>query len=98
MSTYAKHNLYVGKYDPSGAWRTFEVPPSAQWVVRCKIAEDEEGGRFTSELAKGRPICLILHDDDFWPVMSFLSEEEAATLAAQLTQIVGYAETSTTVK
>ncbi|KKK76736.1 hypothetical protein LCGC14_2860610 [marine sediment metagenome] len=100
MSEYEKHSLFVGKYDKSLGQVAFAPKPDAQWVVRRYLGSKNGEGQFTPEIGEAErgPLVLILQDDSFWPVMSFLTEDEAASLAAQLTEAVGYSLSSTTKK
>ena len=81
--TYKKHNFTIHPYEvlESGA---VQVPEGCEWVVRIYDGEVFH----TPSNSKGQ-ICLILeeaHDkkSGFWPIMNFLSLDEAANLADQL--------------
>ena len=97
MSEYEKHNLYAGAYDKRLAEVSFSPAPNAHWVVRRHLGSKNGEGQFTVEAAgpERGGLVLILQDDSFWPVMSFLTEDEAASLAMELTQAVGYSLSTT---
>lgn len=81
--TYKKHRIYITKAYPTGG-NTVELPNSAKWGVSHYQRSEEVHGIFSPSL-KG-PIMMYLNDDErcFWPVMSFLTDEEATVLAGEL--------------
>ncbi len=85
---YEKHNLYTGNYQVNdhGACNP---PPESEWAVLDQVGEHGEGGEFTLVDGKAESICLILQDQDFWPVMSFITPTEARLLAHTLLEAVG---------
>jgi len=80
---YKKHQIFISK-GYAVKENTVELPDSAQWRVTHHLGNTEEGGHFSPDL-KG-PIMMCLNDDEgqFWPIMSFLTDEEAGALAADL--------------
>ena len=79
VNDYAKHNLYTGKYGRRmNNW--YELGDNAHWVVRRYHGIEEVMGVFSEEDVAGGNICLILEDENFWPVMSFLTPDEAYAL------------------
>lgn len=84
---YGKHQLYKGRYhmSPSGK---IKVPDHCYWQVEKYLGNR----RFGSEPNDVGPICLLLKDEygdwGFWSVISFLTEDEAKGLAAQLLNMV----------
>lgn len=89
MSDYGKHNLYWGIYGER-RFVALSDAPYRRWRVE-RVHESPEGVVVGEG---GDRIALILEDKDFWPVISFLTPEEAAGMAEQLTEIVGYAQTT----
>lgn len=88
MSRYEKHNLFVGKYQlPESGF----VPlPKARWRIARHTGTDAYGGLFSYDPKDdGEAILLALEDGMFWPVMSFLSRDEAAALAGELARFAG---------
>ena len=53
------------------------------------VGDHEEGGQFTMVEGKAESFCLILQDQGFWPVMSFMTVTEARLLAHTLLEAVG---------
>ena len=53
------------------------------------VGEHDEGGQFTPVEGRAESICLILKDQGFWPVMSFITHTEARLLAHDLLEAVG---------
>ena len=93
---YQKHQIFWGAYKSER--EDFVSLPDAQWIIRRHIGMDEEGGHFShdpSDLGLEQSnITLILEDEknSFWPVMSFLTPEEATELARQLLQFAAKGE------
>jgi len=80
---YKKHQIYINKgYAVKG--NTVELPDSAKWQVTHHQGNTEEGGTFSPELRGPIMMCLNDGEGQFWPVMSFLTDEEAGTLATEL--------------
>lgn len=80
---YKKHQIHIAKgYAVKG--NTVELSDRARWGVTHQIRDEEGGGTFSAGL-RG-PIMMYLSDDEgcFWPVMSFLTDEEAEVLGAEL--------------
>lgn len=80
---YSKHNLYWGQYKPDNGSVGLD---KCNWVVLRYVGSDEEHGHFTNNPEDKGDICLVLNDEEnqFWPVMSFLSKDEAKKLAQEL--------------
>lgn len=81
---YKKHQLYLNDYEIKGA-DVVELPPQCNWIVRKHIG----AGYFIDEEKEKGEICLILNEGrgetgGFWPVMSFLTEEETGELCKEL--------------
>ena len=87
--SYKKHQLYTGHYTQKGG--VIRLPKDCYWMV----LKHPRGGDFTNELNAEGEIALILSDDSgrgrprSWPVISFLSEEEARHLAKRLEELAG---------
>lgn len=97
MSSYAKHNLYLGDYKvkrAKGGGRFIELPKKCNWEVLLFTGESEYGGCFILPRYRKRKtdrIALILNetkgeDHGFWPVISFLSNQEAKELIKKLNE------------
>lgn len=83
--SYAKHNMYVGKYRVP---KSGEVQlPEARW--RVGRAEVESFGLVVGATEGSELIAMTLEDGDFWPVISLLTRDEAAALAGQLAEAAG---------
>ena len=97
IKPYSKHNIYIGIYRVKGG-NVVEVPPDAQWKVMYYLGLDENFlGHFVSvnvvdEEDRGeiKAIALILEDakNEFLPIISFLTLEEAEKLAHELLKAV----------
>ena len=85
---YSKHNLYTGTYEVSNHG-VCHPPAESEWTVLAHVGEHDEGGQFTEVEGKAESICLILQDQGFWPVMSFITPTEARLLAHTLLEAVG---------
>jgi len=85
--SYDKHNLYWGAYKPQ---KDFVGIKKADWIVERFLGEDDAGGNFSNNPNDKGTICLILEDKEnsFWPVMSFLSNEEIRKLIKDLTEFI----------
>ena len=75
---HSKHNVYVGKYkidDNSVAI----ITEDSYWRVLMHLEE----GHFVESNTEGGQIALILSEDanSFWPIISFLDDDEARELA-----------------
>ena len=90
---YGKHQLYLDDYKVKNG--VVFLPTECYWMVKRHIG----GGNFIDPdsfemTGKGKgTICLILNQEysaksGFWPVMSFLTEEEAQKLRNQLDQAI----------
>ncbi len=81
---YKKHQLYLDDYKIKEGG-VIELPHECNWIVRKHIGT---GDFIDEEMEKGE-ICLILNEvrgetSGFWPVMSFLTKEEAGELCKEL--------------
>ena len=85
---YAKHNLYTGNYEAS-KHGVCHPPSESEWTVLAHVGEHDEGGQFTAVEGKAETICLVLQDQEFWPVMSFITATEARLLAHTLLEAIG---------
>ena len=85
---YSKHNLYTGNYEVSNHG-VCHPPTESEWTVLAHVGEHDQGRQFTPVEGKAESICLILQDEGFWPVISFLSPTEARILAHTLLEAVG---------
>ena len=76
--------LYLGEDDNGGVFWPSDVSPQEQFVL------DKERFRSiqTDEITQTDKIALILEEDDFWPVISFMSVEEAERLIKKLQQAI----------
>lgn len=86
--SYMKHNLYTGNYsvDDQGVCKP---PDESEWTVLAQVGEHEEGGQFIEVDGRADSICLVLQDQESWPVMSFITPTEARLLAHTLLEAVG---------
>lgn len=86
---YRKHQLYSGIYEVSEDGKT-KVPDECCWIVKS-----HQSGRMFGPVDGPGEIVLILEEDfpigtvdrvgtGFWPVISFLTPDEARRLARQL--------------
>ena len=85
---YSKHNIYISNYEVSDKGVCYP-PADSEWTVLAHVGEHEEGGEFTPVEGKAESICLILRDQGFWPVMSFITPTEARLLAHTLLEAAG---------
>lgn len=85
---YSKHNLYAGNYEVSDQG-VCHPPTESEWTVLDHVGEHDEGGQFIAVDGEAESICLILEDEGFWPVMSFLTPTEARLLAHTLLEAAG---------
>ena len=78
--SYSKHNLYWGAYEEEDG--DYIGLNNSHWVVRKHLGD----GAFTDSTIAHGEICLILEDENisFWPVMSFISKDEAKELIKTL--------------
>jgi len=81
---YSKYQLYLNHYAVSGS-RVVVLPDNCKWTVMRFLGN----GNFTNNSERKGKICLILSEESeeaegFWPVISFLTREEALNLAAEL--------------
>ncbi len=87
--SYKKHQLYTGRYTQKEG--VIRLPKDCYWMV----LKHPRGGDFTNESDAEGEIALILSDDRgrgrprSWPVISFLSKEEARHLANRLGELAG---------
>jgi hypothetical protein len=86
---YKKHQLQTGRYKAKEG--VIRLPRDCYWMV----LRHSGGGEFTNELDADGAIALILSDDSgrgrsgSWPVISFLSNDEARHLARRLEEFAG---------
>ena len=89
---YRKHQIYCGIYDVPENGRV-QLEDGCQWVIRkyLGLREGYGEGEFDDCLEAEGEIALLLDDGDngFWPVISFLSKEEAISLADDLLESAG---------
>ena len=84
--SYKKHQLNTGRYPVKEG--TIRLPKDCYWMVLKHLG----GGDFTNERDATGNIALILSDDRgrgrgrTWPVISFLTTDEALHLAKSLEQ------------
>ena len=78
--------LYLGEDDDGGVFWPSDISPQEQFVL------DKERFRAIkpSEVTQTDKIALILEDNDFWPVISFMSVEEAQQLIKKLQQAIDH--------
>lgn len=87
---YGKHQLYKGDYEMSKGGE-IKPPDECRWVVR----KYQSGRMFSPDVNEPGEIALILEEDypigtvnrvgtGFWPVISFLTPDEAKHLGKQL--------------
>jgi len=83
IKPYSKHNLYTKAYDADEHGRV-TVPNNAKWRAFVYVGYTEHGNFIDS--GSGEVIALVLNDDEnrFWPVISFLTRDEAIELAVEL--------------
>lgn len=86
--SYTKHNIYTGNY-PVNDQGICNPPDDSEWTVLAQVGEHEEGGQFTEVDGRSDSICMVLQDQDSWPIMSFISPTEARLLAHTLLEAVG---------
>lgn len=80
---YQKHQLYLDDYPIKD--KVVNLPDKCNWIVKGHIGS----GDFTDEDDEQGDICLILNETcsevrGFWPVMSFLTKDEAVKLSQKL--------------
>ena len=85
---YSKHNVYTSNYEVSDNG-VCHPPPESEWTVLAHVGEHDEGRQFTEVEGKAESICLVLQDQGFWPVISFITPTEARLLAHTLLEAVG---------
>ena len=85
---YSKHNLYTGNYEVS-SHGVCHPPTESEWTVLDHVGEHDEGRQFTEVEGKAESFCLVLQDQGFWPVISFITPTEARLLAHTLLEAVG---------
>lgn len=82
---YAKHNIYLGAYGINVVAR---LPTHLEWKVFKyeRYSREHGGGKFNPNLSAEGEIAMVLVDEQlsFWPIISFLSPEEARKLGEQL--------------
>ena len=81
IKPYNKHNLYVEKYRVNEDGIVLGIPNNAHWIALTYVGYRDEYGIFRRWI--GDIVTLILEDNDnnFWPVISFLTNREARELA-----------------
>lgn len=89
VKPYGKHNIYWGIYTPKED--TVKLPSKAEWKVLKYVGFETGSGIFSNNLEEKGVIALILADEEnrFFPVISFLTREEAESLIRQLKKAVG---------
>lgn len=86
---YTKHQLLTGRYKQKEG--VIRLPPDCYWMV----LKHPKGGRFTNQPDAEGDIALVLSDDSgrgrprSWPVISFLTKQEAHHLAKRLQELAG---------
>jgi len=92
--SYGKHQCYLNSYTVHEGG-TVELPDSCNWVVMKYVGSAEGFGQFTdfTDVNDQGKICLILKEarsegDEFWPVMSFLTKDEARDLDNELKKAI----------
>ena len=85
---YSKHNLYTGRYHVDGEG-VCKPPAESEWTVLAYVGDHDEGGQFTPIEGKTESICMVLQDQGFWPVMTFITPTEARLLAHTLLEAIG---------
>jgi len=87
---YGKYNIFTAKYEVDENGVVKGISPKAKWMAMAFEGYADSEGRFT-RVPKGDIIVLVLDDEDneFWPVISFLTREEAKRLAEELLRFVG---------
>lgn len=86
---YKKHQLQTGRYKLKEG--VIQLPRECYWMV----LKHRGSGEFTNEIDADGNIALILSDETgrgqprSWPVISFLSKDEARHLARRLQEFAG---------
>jgi len=85
---YKKHQLYLNDYQVLKGG-VVELPDNCKWIVMKYLGNKGHRGQFTNIPEEKGGICLILDETrsekgGFWPVMSFLTDDEARELANEL--------------
>ena len=75
--SYKKHNVFLGNY----IIKDKKMSPDGGYVVMKQL---DGGSVFSRDLEEEGSIVLILEDNNFWPIMSFLTAKEALELADRL--------------
>ena len=65
-----------------------DSPDASKWDVLAHVGEHEEGGHFAEVDGRSDSICLVLRDEEPWPVMSLITPTEARLLAHTLLEFV----------
>jgi len=93
IKPYGKHNIFTAKYEVDENGVVKGISPNAKWTAMAFEGYADGEGRFI-RVPKGDIIVLILDDEDneFLPVISFLTREEARKLANELLRFVDYEE------
>ncbi len=86
--SYTKHNLYTSNY-PVSDQGVCNPPDDSEWTVLAHVGEHDEGGQFVEVDGRADSICLVLQDQESWPVLSFITPTEARLLAHTLLEAVG---------
>jgi len=82
---YAKHGLFTGIYQARG--KVFDLPDKASWQVLKYVGHQApSSGVFSNDMNERGEIALVLNDEEnnFWPIISFLTQEEARALSTAL--------------
>jgi hypothetical protein len=89
IKPYEKHNLYTRVYRLDEFGRVVGIPRDAKWMAMAFEGYSNGLGHFNPE-GKGDIVVLILNDEQnsFFPVISFLTKDEARQLAHDLLKIV----------
>ena len=64
-------------------------PDDSEWTVLAQVGEHDDGGHIAEVDGRADSICLVLQDEESWPVMSFITPTEARLLAHTLLEAVG---------
>jgi len=89
IKPYNKHNVYTKKYAIDEYGRVLGIPATARWTVLKYVGSKGNAGFFKKD-GEG-VVALILNDvkNQFWTVISFLTDKEAVELAHLLLKAVG---------
>jgi len=90
---YKKHQLYLNDYQVLKGG-VVELPDNCKWIAMKHIGYHGRSGQFTNVPEEKGDITLILDETrskkgGFWPVISFLTDDEARELASELLNLAG---------